>query len=333
MLQAQYKPRSSRSLRLLWTTATLLLVSSTSAFSLTPTRKHHDTARNSSFRLNSSIAGIGVNATPQIGESSSMSDDDSFSSIPASSTTTSSPWRITLDIGREPLATGMPFDWARSGCRLPLTIPCDFASSAHVTPRTETIFFTGPDGAVVRPIEGGSWEWKTDENGSNKDNFRFTLTFPEEMSRRDVSIDAGTTIECSGTMYSQDDVDRLNKDFYEAREATWQVGGELNQMTQRQGAAKKWNEESNQWEERYAKENPFSQASKQFQYWMAKQNQNRKHQQRPDPQDLSEVGTFPTFSEGVYMLNGGIVRRGKNGPVMGKWYAQPVTNQPVSYRS
>ena len=34
-------------------------------------------------------------------------------------------WRLALDVGRE-AGTAMPAGWARSGCRLPLVVRCDF---------------------------------------------------------------------------------------------------------------------------------------------------------------------------------------------------------------
>merc|ERR1712071_621587 len=100
---------------------------------------------------------------------------------------------------------------------------------------------------------GGGWELSKDNQ-----ELAFSFTFPETLARRDVSIDAGTTLELVGRVYSQADLDRLNEEYYQAREATWQVGGELNEIANRQGAAKKWNEEKGQWEKRYPNENLFS---------------------------------------------------------------------------
>ena len=61
----------------------------------------------------------------------------------------SSPWRVALDIGREPLARMPDFDWGRSGCRMPLVIPTDFSADNVLSPKSETVMFTGPNGAVV----------------------------------------------------------------------------------------------------------------------------------------------------------------------------------------
>ena len=72
------------------------------------------------------------------------------------------PWRVTLDIGRQPLAN-MPSDWARSGCRMPLVIPTDFTAENKIMPHSETVMFTGPEGAVIRPIIGEGWELSNDD--------------------------------------------------------------------------------------------------------------------------------------------------------------------------
>ncbi|KAL7567400.1 hypothetical protein ACA910_010288 [Epithemia clementina (nom. ined.)] len=250
----------------------------------------------------------------------------------------SAPWRVTLDIGREPLSR-MPFDWARSGCRMPLTIGLDFESSNHgqaqqqqqhrqtARPRSETISFTGPNGAVVRPVLGGDWQLSADQK-----ELAFSLTFPETMVRRDVVIEGGTTLHLTGRVYSQTELDQLNQEYYQAREATWEVGRQLNDMANRQGAAKKWNDETKQWVKRYSNENPISAWSKQIQYFAAKAKQDQRNKQRPD-NNISDRGPFPGVDQGLYVSRrGGVVRQGKNGPVMGTWYAQPIRNQPVSYR-
>ena len=85
------------------------------------------------------------------------------------------PWRVVLDIGREPLST-MPFDWARSGCRMPLVVPCDFTRDS-LQPQSDTVSFTGPGGAVIRPIQGGHVQLKNDKE------LKFTLSFPETLAR------------------------------------------------------------------------------------------------------------------------------------------------------
>ena len=133
-------------------------------------------------------------------------------------TDSASPWRVALDIGREPLAR-MPFDWARSGCRMPLVIPTDFTSSNVLLPHSDTVMCTGEQGAVVRPITGEKWELSNDEK-----TITLSYTLQEKMMRRDVYIDAGTELILTGRVYTQKEMDQLNNEYYEAREELWKVG-------------------------------------------------------------------------------------------------------------
>ena len=241
------------------------------------------------------------------------------------------PWRVALNIGREPLSR-MPFDWARSGCRMPLIIPCDFGrtenNSNPLLPQSKTVSFTGPEGAVVKPIQGGEWKLTKDFK-----ELTFSFLMPETLIRRDVTIDAGTTLELSGRVYSQAELDELNDEYYQAREAVWQVGGELSEISDREGAAKKWNKENARWEKRYPQENPMLFAQKQITYWAAKARQNQRQSQRPDLNMLSDRGNLPGVEGGLYISKAGILRAGTNGPVMGTWSAQPITDRPASYRN
>ena len=231
-----------------------------------------------------------------------------------------------MDIGREPLAR-MPFDWARSGCRMPLVVPCDFEDNKLVIPQKDTLSFTGPEGANVKPIEGGKWKLSDDSK-----QISFTLNVPEKLTRRDVYIDAGTELSLTGRVYTQAEMDQLNADYYEAREELWKAGGEMADVYDRANASKKWNEETKRWEKRYASENPLSFARKQLTYWGAKAKQSQKLSQRPDINTLSDKGMLPGEDNGVYMAKGGVVRVGENGPVCGTWSAQPITVSPASYR-
>jgi hypothetical protein len=249
-------------------------------------------------------------------------------------TVTADPWRIVLDIGREPLAS-MPFDWARSGCRMPIVVPCDFRSDQLVQPRSDTVSFTGPDGAVVRPVESGTWELANDKELS------LTLTFPEAMARRDVRIDAGTTMTLQGVVYTKDEMDRLNDEFYKARDEAWKVGGELNDLARRKEAPKKWNQEKQQWEKRYESTNILAQLEKRISYMGAQAVQQQKGGQRPNPKTLSDLGSLPGIENGVFMRKEGIIRilnKSKSsvgplggGAVIGKWFAEPISDKPRSY--
>lgn len=262
--------------------------------------------------------------------------DDFYSNVatsnPASvSVANSAPWRVAMDIGREPLAR-MPSDWARSGCRMPLVFPCDFSISAEMKsnilqPHSKTVSFTGPDGAVVKPIEGRKWSLSKDSK-----ELTCCFTVPERMERRDVYIEAGTDLYLSGRVYTQTELDQLNKEYYKAREELWAAGGELGDIYDRQEASKKWNKETEKWEKRYSNENPLKFASKQLIYWGVKAKQHRIMNMRPDLNTLSERGSMPGVEGGIYVAKGGVVRAAENGPICGTWYAEPVTGMPISYR-
>lgn len=181
---------------------------------------------------------------------------------------------------------------------------------------------------MVRPVTGEKWELSDDER-----TIALSYTMPERMERRDVYIDAGTELVLTTRVYTQDEMDQINAEYYEAREKLWKAGGEIGDIYDRQEASKKWDEESGQWVRRYEKENPLRVAQKQLFYWGAKANQGRKMAKRPDLNELSDRGSFPGVERGVYFAKGGTVRAGQNGPVCGTWSAMPITNAPVSYRS
>ena len=267
---------------------------------------------------------------------SSWASQPSTSQDNSPAVTSTAPWKIVLDIGREPLAAnGMPFDWARSGCRLPLKIPCDLTSNGLVVPHNDVVSFTGPDGAVEVPVEGGSWELK------DNSELALSVSFADKLQRRDVWIDAGSTLQLRTRVFSQSELDQLNQAFYDARESVWELGGKLNEMNYQQNEApKKWNEETQKWEKRYPNINVFSQVSKRVQLMKAQATQQQAAQKRPDPASLSsQRGQFPGQPENelYYVQKGGTIAiPGKglagNDAVVGTWYAEPITNQPVSYR-
>ena len=243
----------------------------------------------------------------------------------------SAPWRVVLDIGREPLSS-MPFDWARSGGRMPVKVPCDFQLTSDrktvVHPQSDTVSFTGPDGAVIRPITAGNYKVN-----NNQQELSFDLTFPEELARRDVTIPAGTTVTCTTRMYTQTEMKALYQAFYDARDEAWRIGGELNDMTTIQGPQKVWNEEAGQWEKRSKTINPLQWAQKRFAYTSAKAKQDQRNNARPDPNDLSEQGPFPGITDRVYMAKEGIAKT-QNGAVIGRWSMEPMLrDKPVSYRN
>lgn len=253
----------------------------------------------------------------------------------ALSTVSTAPWRITLNIGREPLSS-MPFDWARSGCRMPLVIPCDFHLDQNkVEPLSDIVSFTAESGAVIRPVSGGNWKL-TD----NKDLLSFTLHFPKTIQRRDVTIDAGTTITLETKVYSKQELKRLNEEFYEAREASWQIGGELNEIARNNQGPKKWNEAKRRWETRRDGTPLLSQLSKRMSLLTAQAKQQQKNNQRPNPKTLSTgSGLFPSIPDGdsIFVQKEGVVKIARGGgmlggdAVIGTWSAEPINDKPVSY--
>lgn len=232
-------------------------------------------------------------------------------------------WRIVLNIGREAFST-MPFGWGSSGCRLPLVIKADFNSDGQVVPRDINCRFTGPGGEVVKPIREGTWSTSNDDK-----KLEFSLNFPERIERRDVSLDAGTEIVCEGLVYSTDRIKELNDKFYQAREETWKAGKELNDISRRKEAAKKWDGEK--WVKRYDDEPIWSQIGKRLQLMKAQGESRKKNAERPSPQSLSlDHGPFPGFDNNVYIQKEGVIKiKGKG--VIGKWSAEPINDLPASY--
>ena len=228
---------------------------------------------------------------------------------------------------------------------MPVKIPCDFqlvstSSTDHgnmkkkiVQPQSDTVSFTGPDGAVFRPVLPGKYRTNSkDGNNNNHQELSFDLTFPQELARRDVTIPAGTTITSTARMYTQTELDALYRAFYSARDEAWRLGGELNDMMTIQGPPKVWNEDAGRWEKQSKSINPLQWAQKRIAYASAKAKQDQKNNARPDPNDLSERGSFPGIDDNVYMAKQGIAKT-QNGAVIGQWSMEPMLlNKPVSYR-
>jgi len=252
------------------------------------------------------------------------------------STTTSitHPWRIVMDIGREPLAR-MPFNWARQGVRMPLVTPTDFGLSTSggetkfLTPRAETVSFTGPGGAQESPILGNGWSVSDDFSTLSAS---FIVT--NELRKRDVVIEANTELILETQLYTQTELDRLNEEYYKAREAMWSTGENLNDTQNKQESPRKWNPKTERWEQRYPDENPIKMLQNKVQYWMQNAQQEKAKSQRPEPDSLSDRGgRLPGVGvddEYVYLVQQGVVRYGgDDGPVCGTWKAQPITNAPA----
>ena len=238
-------------------------------------------------------------------------------------------WRIALNIGREEAFTSMPqLPWGASGCRLPLVVQADFNRQANaVVPKHDTCRFTGAGGEVIRPVREGTW------TVSNDRKIQFSLNFPEKLERRDVVLDNGTELICEGLVFSQEAIKEMNERFYEAREETWKVGKELNDISRRKEAPKKWNFQTNQWEKRYEDEPLWNLIGKRIELWKAQGESRQKNSERPNPQSLSlDSGPFPGFEGNVFMQKEGVIKI-KNGwrdAVIGTWSAEPIKDMPES---
>jgi hypothetical protein len=236
-------------------------------------------------------------------------------------------WRVALNIGREPTTTKSP-SWASSGARLPFVIKCDFLQNGQVVPKEDVIRFTGPDGEVVNKIEKGEWSLKDERE------LEFSFTFPEELSRRDVTL-GPCTVKCKGgLLYSKDALKDMNDVFYRSREESWKAGELVNDIARRKEAPKKWDEESQQWVKRYTKEGLLSQVSKRVQLFAVKQKERTGNSKRPNPKDLSlDSGPFPGVESDVFIKKVGILtaKEGLRDVVVGTWSAEPINFKPKSY--
>ena len=114
-------------------------------------------------------------------------------------------WRIALNIGREKI-TRMPSAWAESRCHLPTVVKAEFKKEGSAfMPKTAAVKFTGPDGQVVKRIEAGTWKLS-----ANEQDLSFSLTFPKELVRRDVTLRG--TVRCTGTVYSTASIRAMNEE-------------------------------------------------------------------------------------------------------------------------
>lgn len=242
-------------------------------------------------------------------------------------------WRIAMNIGREPETTGMPKEWASSGCRLPVVVKCDFQPGGEgrqkntVALLDDKVRFTGPDGEVVKPVEPGEWSL------SNEREISFTVSFPEELVRRDVTLEG--TLRLEGLMYSETDLKRMNARFKEARDSTVDAGELFDSIKERQDAPRKWNDDTNQWEKRYEDEGILSTLGKRTNKFFAERKERKVNAERPILKDLAlGCGPFPGVEGDVYfkregqvMLKRGFLRECR----IGTWCAEPINDKPLSY--
>ena len=245
-------------------------------------------------------------------------------------------WRVAIDVGRED-GTAMPAGWAGSGCRLPLVVGCDFeeaeaGSTARVVPKSDEGRFTGPGGEVTGRIVGGTWTTGP-SGGGDGTALSFTLSFPEELVRRDVTL--GGTIRCEGLLYSTGDLRDLDAEYYAARDAKWEAGRAADEARGRADAPRRWNPDRERWERRDEGEGLPSVLWKGAAYLLAERRDRAVVRRRPMPKELSmDCGPFPGIEGDVYARRGGrvVLEGGWRERVVGTWSMEPITDLPVSYR-
>lgn len=220
-------------------------------------------------------------------------------------------WRVALNIGNA---------W-------PIVFKCDFDESNKVLPQQTNIRYTVRTGEVVKPISSG--EWSTDK--SNR-KLAFSVNFPEDMSRNHIKLNSGP-ITCEGLLYTQEELQILNDNFYRARDKTWEVGGQLNDMSKKRDAPKQWNEVKQVWEKQKNHDSFWSFVTKMAQRVQLHTLERQEQAKRPDPKTISEQsGYFPGFDgdhQQVFMGKMGTIKQGLR--VIGTWAAEPINDQPVSY--
>jgi len=239
-------------------------------------------------------------------------------------------WCIAMNIGREP-GSSMPREWAASGCRIPVSVQCDFnLENNEIVPITNTVRFTGPKGEVMNPVRGEYWSLSKLKNGRH--DVTFTFMFPEELVRRDVTLKG--TVCCKGCIYSKESIKEMDKNFYEVRNAKWDAGEQVADVSRKQEAPKKWNPATNQWEKRYEDESSLSQLKKIASLMFSQRMEQKVAEERPNPKDLSlESGPFPGISSDVYFKKEGKVflQQGWREFLIGTWIAEPINDKPKSY--
>ena len=236
-------------------------------------------------------------------------------------------WRVALNLGRVAFTT-MPRSWASSGARFPLVMQCNFTDKGDVIPISECVKYTLVGGEVKKRVESGSWSLD-----KNRD-LSFSLTFPEKMERNGVELDAGSTVICEGLLYTKDDLDALDDEFYDARSKNDRIIADVKEMKRRKEAPKKWNFETNKWEKRYKDESFVSTVGKKLKLIVAEKIEERESNKRPKFKELSlESGPFPGIGCDVYIKKEGFIKlKGKGvGGIIGTWAAEPINDNPASY--
>ncbi len=233
-------------------------------------------------------------------------------------------WRVALNLGRE-FSTPLLDSYGTSGVRFPIVIPCDFTSDGSVTPQTTTVSYVADvTGGVTKPVVGGGWKFPV---GTKR--LEFTLSFPEELKKKDVSIPAGSELVMEVNLISTQAVKQLELAFTEARKEEWKALEKIDAIQAVRNSPKRWNEETQRWEYSRVEEPLPSLFSKHWDAFVKGQERRKKFAEKPrSGVELSKrPGRFPGFAKDdlVYFRTDGIIRnKSKGNMVVGTWTAEPI---------
>jgi hypothetical protein len=232
-------------------------------------------------------------------------------------------WRIALNLGRE-FSTPLLDPYGTSGIRFPVVVPCDFTSDGAVTPQTSTVSYVADvSGGVTKPVQGGKWKVRDDKR------LEFTLTFPEELRKKDVTIPEGSDLVMDVNLISTTVLKQLEAAFSEARKEEWKALEKIDEIQAIRNSPKRWNEDTQRWEYPRVEEPLSSLFSKHWNAYIKGQDRRKKFAEKPrSGVELSQrPGRFPGFAKDdlVYFGTSGTIRnRSKGNMVVGTWAAEPI---------
>jgi len=245
--------------------------------------------------------------------------------------TTAAPWRVALNFGRES-STPLWEGYGRSGIRFPVVVPCEFLTHRNsVLPQSDTVSYVADAvvGGVHKPVVGGDWKLSSTSDNDHKKKLEFTLNFPEEVAKQDVKIPGSSTLVLEGSLYPQDELKRVEEAFSAARQEEWKALEQIDELERIRKAPKKWNHETQRWEQPTIDEPLTSLFSKQFNAFVKGQERRRRFRDKPQSGvEMSDrPGWFPGFAVNnlVYFGRQGIIRnQSQGGMVVGTWSAEPI---------
>jgi len=211
---------------------------------------------------------------------------------------------------------------------MPLIIKCNFTDDGKVASISGDVRFTGPKGEMINLVDPGEWDV------TNNRDLSFQLTFPEIVERLDVVLNPGCTICCEGLVFSENDLRELDKKFYRARSTTDDANVKVQDVKRRREAPRKWNFETEQWEQRFKSESILSRTFKRSKLFGAQLMEARESVKRPNNGEISiESGPFPGFDCKVFLGKQGKIKTKMRlgDAIIGTWSAEPINDNAVSY--